>query len=74
MKRIIKDATGAALLFASNFGLVAGDHVAAGLKATVDYFNGLVEIKPTSTLEDLVVTAGEAQLSPQLPLCPVLIT
>lgn len=66
----IKDATGAALLFASNFGLVAGDHVAAGLKATVDYFNGLVEIKPTSTLEDLVVTAGEAPALPTAAALP----
>lgn len=56
----IKDATGASLIYKSNFGLKAGDHVAAGLAGKLSIYNGLYEVVPTSTLSDLTVTAGTA--------------
>ena len=55
----VKDETGAGLVYAANYGLKAGDYVAAGMAGTVDIYNGLYEIKPTSKFEDLTVTAGE---------------
>lgn len=56
----VKDNTAAGLLYASNYGLVAGDHVAAGLKGTIDIFNGIYEVKPTTAFADLQVSHGTA--------------
>ncbi len=56
----VKDATGSALLYANNYGLQAGDKVAKGLVGTIDIFNGLYELKPTTAFADLEVTAGPA--------------
>ena len=55
----IKDATGASLIYASNYGLKAGD-VVTGLAGTRANFNGLVQINPTVTKAQLTITAGTA--------------
>ena len=55
----IKDATGASLIYASNYGLKAGD-VVTGLAGTRANFNGLVQITPTVTKAQLTITAGTA--------------
>ena len=54
----IKDETGAALIYKSNYGLNAGDHVEAGLQGSLNIYNKLYEIVPTSTVADLTVTQG----------------
>ena len=56
----IKDASGSALIYKYNYGLNAGDHVAAGLAGKLSIYNGLYEIVPTSALADLTVTDGTA--------------
>ena len=55
----IKDATGASLIYSSNYGLKAGD-VVTGLAGTRANYNGLVQITPTVTKAQLTVTAGAA--------------
>ena len=55
----IKDATGASLIYASNYGLKAGD-VVTGLAGTRANYNGLVQITPSVTKAQLTVTAGTA--------------
>ena len=60
----IKDETGAALIYKSNYGLNAGDHVEAGLQGSLNIYNKLYEIVPTSTVAELTVTAGQ---SPAIP-------
>lgn len=60
----IKDETGAALIYKSNYGLNAGDHVEAGLQGSLSIYNKLYEIVPTSTVAELTVTAGQ---SPAIP-------
>ena len=55
----IKDATGASLIYSSNYGLKAGD-VVTGLAGTRANYNGLVQITPTVTKAQLTVTAGTA--------------
>lgn len=54
----VKDATASGLIYANNYGLVAGDKVALGLEGTVDIFNGIYEVKPTTVKDDLTVTPG----------------
>ena len=54
----IKDATAACLIYAKNYGLVAGDKVAKGMVATVDIYNGLYEIKPITPKAELTITPG----------------
>ena len=66
----IKDATGAALLFKYNYGLVAGDHVEAGLVGVIDVYNNLVEIKPVTAKADLTITAGAAPKYPTATAVP----
>lgn len=56
----IKDATATCVIYKSNYGLVAGDKVAKGLVGTVDIYNGLYEIKPTTAKADLTITPGTA--------------
>lgn len=56
----IKDATATCVIYKSNYGLVAGDKVAKGLVGTVDIYNGLYEIKPTTPKADLTITPGTA--------------
>ena len=53
----VADATGGALVYASDYGLTAGK-VVKGLKGTIDIYNKLPEIKPTSALADLSITEG----------------
>ena len=56
----IKDSTGACVIYKVNYGLQAGDHVEAGLQGKVHIYNGLYEITPISTKEELTITSGEA--------------
>ncbi len=55
----IKDATGSALIYKSNYGLNAGDTV-TGLVGKIDVYNNLVEIVPSMTVDKLNVKAGVA--------------
>lgn len=54
----VKDATASGLIYAYNYGLVAGDKVDLGLEGTVDIYNGIYEVKPTTAKDDLTVTPG----------------
>ena len=56
----IKDSTGSCVIYKVNYGLQAGDHVEAGLQGKVHIYNGLYEITPISTKEELTITSGEA--------------
>ena len=55
----IKDATGASVIYSSNYGLKAGD-VVTGLAGTRANYNGLVQITPSVTKAQLTITAGTA--------------
>ena len=55
----IKDATGYAMIYKNNYGLQAGDHVAAGMEGKINIYYGCYEITPLTTVADLTVTAGE---------------
>ena len=56
----IKDASGSGVIYLPSYGLQAGDHVEAGLQGKVHIYNGLYEITPISTKEELTITSGEA--------------
>ena len=56
----IKDASGSGVIYMPSYGLQAGDHVEAGLQGKVHIYNGLYEITPISTKEELTITSGEA--------------
>lgn len=56
----IKDATASGLLYKGDYGLKAGDHVAAGLAGTISIYQNLYEIKPTTDFAELTVTSGTA--------------
>jgi DNA/RNA endonuclease YhcR with UshA esterase domain len=55
----IQDENGMTLIYAREYGLKAGDRVAAGLQGVVDIYKGLHEFKPTTAFEDLTIEAGE---------------
>ena len=55
----IKDSTGSCVIYKVNYGLQAGDHVEAGLQGRVSIYNGLHEIIPITTKEDLTITSSE---------------
>ena len=61
----IKDATGSALIYKSNYGLNAGDTV-TGLVGKIDVYNNLVEIVPSMTVDKLNVKHGVAAPEPAL--------
>lgn len=56
----IKDAKGTGLIYKDNYGLAAGDHVAAGLQGKLSIYNNLYEIVPSSEVSDLYVTHNDA--------------
>ena len=66
----IKDETGSALIYISNFGLNAGDHVEAGLRGQLKIFNQLYEIIPVSNVSELTVTPGTPPVIPDATALP----
>lgn len=65
----VKDATGYALIYAYDFGLVAGQEV-EGLQGTMDIYKNLPEVKPSVVLKDLTITEGtvpEPELQTTVP-------
>lgn len=65
----VKDATGYALIYAYDFGLVAGQEV-EGLQGTMDIYKNLPEVKPSVVLKDLTITEGtipEPELQTAVP-------
>lgn len=56
----IKDAKGTGLIYKQDYGLAAGDHVAAGLQGKLSIYNNLYEIVPNSEVTDLYVTHNDA--------------
>ena len=65
----VKDATGSTLVYAYDFGLTAGD-VVTGLIGNMDIYYGLPEFKPSVTIANLTVTAGEAPAPEELTVAP----
>ena len=55
----IKDATGYGMIYQNNYGLQAGDHVAAGMEGKINIYYGCYELTPLTAVADLTVTAGE---------------
>ena len=65
----VKDATGYELIYANNFGLVAGD-VVNGFYGKSSPYNNLPELVPTVTLADLEVVHGEAPAPEEITAAP----
>jgi len=65
----IKDATGYALIYKKDFGLLAGD-VVNGFIGKSSPYNGLPELIPTVTLSDLDVVHGDAPAPEELTAAP----
>lgn len=66
----VKDESGSTLVYAFNFGLVAGD-VVSGIIGVASPYNGLPELKPSVTLADLTVNHGEAPAPEVFAAAPV---
>ena len=66
----VKDESGSTLVYAFNYGLVAGD-VVSGIIGVASPYNGLPELKPSVTLADLTVNHGEAPAPEVFAAAPV---
>jgi len=55
----IKDSTGSAMIYQPDYGLQAGDHVAAGMQGKIMIYHGLYEIAPITAKDSLTITSGE---------------
>ncbi len=56
----IKDETGMTLIYKANYGLNAGDQVAAGMAGKVSIYKGLPEFVPSTEYAALTVVEGDA--------------
>ncbi len=61
----IMDASGAmSLIYKANYGLKAGDHVAAGMVGNVSIYNNLPEFVPTTAFDNLTITESTITFNP----------
>ena len=65
----IQDASGYAMIYASDFGLNVGD-VVSGFTCSKSTFNGLPQFVPSCKLADLTVVSGEAPAIAELTTAP----
>jgi len=64
----VKDASGSTLVYINGHSIKAGDAI-SGIKGTVDIYNGLPELKPTSTT-GWTITPGAAPAIPEALAAP----
>ena len=66
----VKDVTGSTLVYAFDYGLKAGD-VVSGILGVASPYNGLPELKPSVTKDELTITAGTAPAPEEFSAAPV---
>lgn len=66
----VMDETGYVVVYQYDLGLKPGD-VVNGLKGTVDIYSAWTELKPSVTLSEMTVTAGEAPAPIEFTTAPV---